>query len=198
MAGVRAKDHDDKRHIILNHAAELFAKQGFHKTSIAQIAKACNVTSKAWIYHYFPNKEAVLFTLLRDFIELVTGRVRVAIEPHSDGPTKLRAFVGECLTIYTEYRINYPMLFTEMAFLPDEQRREIRALERTYALLLFETLRVVNPQITRRKHEGMALTMIAFGAMNWTYTWFDEKGALKIDDIAEMITKMILRGIVEP
>ena len=65
MAGVRAKDHEDKRQLILDQSAELFARQGFHRTSISEIAKACNSSSKAWIYHYFPNKEAVLFTLLR-------------------------------------------------------------------------------------------------------------------------------------
>ncbi len=195
MVGVRAKDHDDKRQLILNQAAELFAKQGFHKTSIAEIARGCNVTSKAWIYHYFPNKEALLFTLIRDFLDYVTQRVKGAIEPHTDAAIRLRAFVGECLTIYEEYRINYPILFAEMNALPAEQQREIRVLERQYAQLLLEVLRAVNPEIDRRKHQAMAMTMIAFGAVNWTYTWFDSKGPFKIDEIADLITKMILQGI---
>ena len=118
MVGIRAKDHDDKRQLILDRAAELFARQGFHKTSISEISKACNVTSKAWIYHYFPNKEEVLFTLLRDFLELVSRRLRASMREDHPPRVALRAFVGECLSIYAQYRINYPMLFAEMAALP--------------------------------------------------------------------------------
>ena len=84
MVGVRAKDHDDKRQLILDRSAELFARQGFHRTSIAEIAKACHASSKAWIYHYFPNKETVLFTLLHEFLELAASRVRAAVDKHSD------------------------------------------------------------------------------------------------------------------
>ncbi len=56
MVGVRSKDHAEKRRLILDTAAALFAKQGFNKTSIAEISASCKA-SKAWIYHYFPTKE---------------------------------------------------------------------------------------------------------------------------------------------
>ena len=121
MVGVRAKDHGDKRQLILDRSAELFARQGFHRTSIAEIAKACNASSKAWIYHYFPNKETVLFTLLVEFLELAASRVRAAVDMHADPRERLHAFVLECLRIYAEYRINHAVLFSEMNLLPDER-----------------------------------------------------------------------------
>jgi AcrR family transcriptional regulator len=194
MVGVRAKDHEDKRQLILDRAAELFARQGFHRTSIAEIAKACNASSKAWIYHYFPNKETVLFTLLRDFLELITQRVHGAIAKQQEPRARLHAFVVECLRIYDEYRINYAVLFSEMSLLPADQVTELRAQERHYAELLRDLLLVVNPAIGKRKNEAMALTMIAFGAVNWTYTWFDSKGPLSLDRVAELTTALLLNG----
>lgn len=195
MVGVRAKDHDDKRQLILDRSAELFARQGFHKTSIAEIAKACKASSKAWIYHYFPNKEAVLFALLGDFIVMVTDRVRGVIAPIDDPRAALRAFVTECLRIYDEYRINYPMLFSEMTLLPAEQQKELRALEREYALLLRRIVEALNPGIAKKKNHAMALTLIAFGSMNWTYTWFDARGPLSLETVADLTTKMLLSGV---
>lgn len=195
MVGIRAKDHDEKRQLILDQSAELFARQGFHKTSIAEIAKACNVSSKAWIYHYFPNKETVLFTLLRDFILLVTTRVTDAVGRHDDVRKQFRAFVGECLHIYDEYRINYPVLFSEIALLPDEQQKEIRALERAYAKVLRDIVTLVNPAVMQRKHHAVALTMIMFGAVNWTYTWFDSTGPLSLDAVADLTTRLLLNGL---
>ncbi len=44
---------------ILMAAAELFARQGFHKTTITDIAQAVNLTSGA-VFHHFPTKEALL------------------------------------------------------------------------------------------------------------------------------------------
>jgi AcrR family transcriptional regulator len=40
-------------------AAELFARQGYHKTTITDIAQAVNLTSGA-IFHHFPSKETLL------------------------------------------------------------------------------------------------------------------------------------------
>lgn len=195
MVGIRAKDHDDKRQLILDRAAELFARQGFHKTSISEISKACHVTSKAWIYHYFPTKEEVLYTLLRDFLELVASRLRQSVQESHAPQQALRAFVGECLSIYAQYRINYPMLFAEMSALPAEPQGELRALEREIANLLRDVIVRVNPGVARRGKQAMAITLIAFGTINWTYTWFDAKGPLSLDTVADLITEMLLNGL---
>jgi len=44
---------------ILMTATELFARQGYHKTTITDIAQGVNLTSGA-VFHHFPSKEALL------------------------------------------------------------------------------------------------------------------------------------------
>ena len=44
---------------ILMAATELFARQGYHKTTITDIAQGVNLTSGA-VFHHFPSKEALL------------------------------------------------------------------------------------------------------------------------------------------
>lgn len=195
MVGVRAKDHDDKRQLILDRAAELFARQGYHKTSISEIAKACNVTSKAWIYHYFPNKDAMLVTLLSEVVEALTDRARVAIAEATTPEAKLRAFLLTCLQVYDKYRVNYPTLFTEMGALPEESQKQIRTAERRCTLLLREIVTQINPGIASRRAQSVALTMLAFGTVNWTYTWFQANGPLSLDAVADMATQMLIGGI---
>ena len=70
MARTRAEDYDEKRERIFDRAAELFARQGFARTSIAELAAHCQA-SKSWIYHYFPSKEAILYEILRDHMTLL-------------------------------------------------------------------------------------------------------------------------------
>lgn len=47
-----------KRMIIIE-ATKLFARQGFHKTTVAEIAKAIGMTQGA-LFHHFPNKRVLL------------------------------------------------------------------------------------------------------------------------------------------
>ena len=195
MVGVRAKDHYEKRQLILDRSAALFARQGFHRTSIADIAKACNSPSKAWIYHYFPNKEAVLHAQLVDFITMITARARAAIESQPDPRAQFRAFIGECLRIFDEYRVNYAILSGNIPSLSEDQQASIRALERDYAHVLRDIILMVNPRVSERRYEAMSLTMIVFGAVNWTYTWFDEKGTLSLEQLADLMTETLLGGI---
>ena len=49
-------------------ALELFANQGYHKTSINQIAKTVGV-SKSLIYNYFESKDHLLAHIIDVFIE---------------------------------------------------------------------------------------------------------------------------------
>lgn len=61
---IESKSTKDK---ITDTALELFANQGYHKTSINQIAKSVGV-SKSLIYNYFESKEDLLDEIVRDSI----------------------------------------------------------------------------------------------------------------------------------
>src|SRR5437763_12062615 len=51
--------YEAKREALLREAASAFNRQGFHATSLDDIARNLGVT-KAALYHYFPNKHALL------------------------------------------------------------------------------------------------------------------------------------------
>ena len=55
----RTELHDAKRGALLREAAAAFNRQGFHATSLEEIAGRLGV-SKAALYHYFPNKQVLL------------------------------------------------------------------------------------------------------------------------------------------
>lgn len=57
------------REVILTAALELFARNGFHNTSISQIAGKAGF-SKGLIYNYFESKEQLLQTILEEAIQM--------------------------------------------------------------------------------------------------------------------------------
>lgn len=62
MARGKAPTFQLQRATILDAAAGLFAAEGFHNASMAEIARACGV-SKALLYHYYRDKEHILYDI---------------------------------------------------------------------------------------------------------------------------------------
>ena len=60
---------EQTRKQILDAAFELFANEGYSKTSIAAVAKSAKV-SKGLIYHYFTSKEDILNGIIDNLVEL--------------------------------------------------------------------------------------------------------------------------------
>lgn len=193
MVGVRAKDHDGKRQLILEKSAELFGRQGFHKTSIAEIAAACGA-SKAWLFHYFPNKEAILYTLLFDFLQMFKQRTDAALQEAKIPNERFRAFVRECFRIYDEYRINYPLLFNDMQFLTTQEQEVLRTMEREYVATFRGLLQSINPRLTDTCTLA-PITLLAFGAVNWSYTWYDPDGPLPLEELVNLTERLLVDGL---
>lgn len=57
------------RQQILNAAFELFASEGYSKTSISAVARKAGI-SKGLIYHYFESKEAILEAIFDQLVEI--------------------------------------------------------------------------------------------------------------------------------
>jgi AcrR family transcriptional regulator len=85
-AGLRERKKRKTRDTIVRVAAELFAQQGYEKTTIAEIADAAEVSPRT-IFAYFPSKEDILFC---DFPEM-EERLAQALRERPEGATALDA-----------------------------------------------------------------------------------------------------------
>ncbi len=69
------------RRKILVEATRLFARQGYHKTTVTDIANAIGMTQGA-LFHHFPNKEALLEAVVRR-LSRGFAEYRAAMDPDS-------------------------------------------------------------------------------------------------------------------
>jgi AcrR family transcriptional regulator len=95
--GLRARKKQKTRETITHVALELFCKQGYEQTTIAEIADAAEVSPRT-IFAYFPSKEDILFS----DTPAVHERWARALEGRAEGVTALdalRQLIAESLEL---------------------------------------------------------------------------------------------------
>lgn len=100
----------DTRNTIIAAATDAFARQGYHKTSIDQIAKAAGV-SKGAVYYFFENKAALFLAIVQEGMAYLEGRI--ATVRTSDAPTgqAFRQLVSAYVSIFRSYPKIVSLLF---------------------------------------------------------------------------------------
>jgi TetR/AcrR family transcriptional regulator len=192
MARSRASDYDDKRRAILNRSAELFSEFGYDRASMSRIAQACGV-SKANLYHYYKDKEELLFDVIRFHLEELLDVVDAADDATLPPQERLRALVGALLEAYRDADSQHNVQISSLRFLPPARQTELRAMERELVALFSGAVAAVAPQLKDSKLLK-PVTMSLFGMMNWHYLWFRDGGAVTRADYADLVTRLIADG----
>jgi AcrR family transcriptional regulator len=195
MARTRASDFEEKQHSILKSAAAVLAEQGMEKASMAQIAIHCRV-SKALLYHYYPSKNELIFAIVHTHLVELEASLAAVVDDGLPPEAKLRVLVGVVLEKYRGADDAHKVQLVGMDALSDEQRADIRAVERRIVRHFSKVLRQINPALDRPERPLlMPITMSLFGMMNWVYMWFREGGLITRGDYADVATTLILEGV---
>ncbi|MFF9806227.1 TetR/AcrR family transcriptional regulator [Streptomyces coeruleorubidus] len=85
MDGTRQRRRGDTRQRIQDVALELFAEQGYEKTSLREIAERLEVT-KAALYYHFKTKEEILVSIFEDLTKPIEELIEWGRQqPHTLG-----------------------------------------------------------------------------------------------------------------
>src|SRR6201991_285679 len=195
MARSRAKDYDDKRHFILHRSAQLFAESGYVGTSMNTIADACRV-SKALLYHYYPDKEAILFDILAAHLEKLVAAVEQADDDVANPQARLKTIISTLLEQYRHADAEHQVQIASLKLLPKEKQQPLLAMERVLVDILAAALAAARPRVSH-KRVLKPLTMTVFGMLNWHYLWFREGGSMTRAEYADFVTRLILAGAAD-
>ncbi|AXK83671.1 TetR/AcrR family transcriptional regulator [Pseudolabrys taiwanensis] len=191
MARPRSADYDDKRQAILSHSAAVFAKHGYDRASMAEVAQACGV-SKALLYHYYVNKAELLFDILHAHLQVLVDAVH-AVDKTLPPRERLRGLVGALLEAYRDADNEHKIQLNELSKLPPKRQKVLTDMERDLVRVFADTIAAVNPALA-----GDALlkpvTMSLFGMINWHYMWFRDGRALTRGDYADLVTTLLVEG----
>jgi TetR/AcrR family transcriptional regulator, cholesterol catabolism regulator len=190
------RPYDERLDRFLSRAAKLFADQGYHSTTMRDLAAATDM-SLAGMYYYVSGKEELLHRIQeRCFTGVLAGaeRVLAGLGPAEPGE-RLQAFIRHHVTFFAAHMAEMKVLSHEANSLTGERQRKVDAIKRCYVDLLERLLKDVAPE--EPAVERSAAAYMLFGMMNWIYNWYDPAGEIDPERLAELIARTFVGGFAE-
>lgn len=171
---------------VLASALTAFAEQGYHGTSIRDIAAGAGL-SVAGLYHHYRSKQDILMALMVAVMADLLGRTRAALAGAADASAAARfdALVDALLRFHLERQAE--------AFVASSEIRSLDAGNReTYVALRDEQQRMISDVVGEAAAEGAfdvphvedasrAVATLCVGVA----TWYHPDGALLPDEVVE-------------
>jgi AcrR family transcriptional regulator len=131
---------------VLREAARLFARRGFHGTTIEDLGAACGISGPA-LYKHFASKDEVLARLLVGISEQLLAGGRAVVQGASGPFEAVRGLVA----FHADFATSEPDLIRvqdrDLANLSPDAARQVRSLQRAYVEVWVDALRRVRPEL---------------------------------------------------
>src|SRR6201995_3084353 len=164
----RSPKWEQRRHAIVDTSAKVFARQGYHATSITELC-AANDLGKGALYHYIGSKEKLLAAIHdRVMDEVMIGADRVAAAGGS--PSKQLAMLGEeLLDVIHRYPDHVWVFLHEFPALTGERAEQFRVRRRGYGRRVEKILQAGVAAGEFRALDPRLTAMAWFGMHNYAY-----------------------------
>ena len=193
MARTKAAGFDKQRAAIRDAAAREFAAKGYAAATIADVARECGV-SKALMYHYYRDKQHLLADIAESYIERLLAIIEQVRAESLPPPAHLRRLIDLFMAEYEHSAARHRVLVQDVKYLQRTHRSRILGKERKVVEGFAEVISKLVPH-GDRSTLMKPLTMILFGMINWTFTWFKSRGPLSYADMAPMVADLFLGGV---
>jgi TetR/AcrR family transcriptional regulator len=181
-----------RRAEILHAALRAFGEKGYHTTTLDDIAEHVGVRKTA-LYHYFPDKEAILYGCHRESLGELARIMREAarLETASE---KLAHVIREHVRVMTDTLQGSPLAFEVTALSREKQARMIAGRDRYERQLRRIIDRGMRDGEFRRGDSKIAVFVI-LGAINWIARWYRPEGALRAGELGTKFADQLLEGL---
>jgi TetR/AcrR family transcriptional regulator, cholesterol catabolism regulator len=183
------------REQLVRAAARLFREQGFHGTSVAEIASAAWIT-KSSLYHHFASKQALLAEILTDTASRVTPAVEAIASADLPAADRLRA-AARCHVVELIHDQDMVACFVEEGrFLASEYRDDFVAARDRYEQSFRRILQDGIHSGEFRPVSVRLASLAVLGMCNSVVHWYQPSGDLDVDAVAEQFADLAVRSLL--
>lgn len=186
----------DRREQVYSAAGTLFSRNGYHATSMRDIARELNLQGGS-LYAHIESKEDVLWELVQRAAREFLGAARPLAQTSAPASERLRGLIHQHVRVLTRHRDDATVFLHEWRFLAPERRQAVQRQRDEYEALFRRVIedgiksgefRSVDPGLT-------ALAVLSVG--NWMYQWYKPDGSLTPEQIASSFSELLLNGVMK-
>lgn len=111
----------DRRELILNCAAEMFARKGIGATTVREIADAVGILSGS-LYHHFDSKDAMVEEVLRSYLDTIRARYAEVMAGEHTPTERLHELVRASLLVTEQRPYATAVYQNELHYLREQTR----------------------------------------------------------------------------
>jgi AcrR family transcriptional regulator len=183
----------NRRDEILDAAGQLFSRQGFHATSMRDLARAVNLQGGS-LYAHIQSKEEVLFELVNRAADEFLSSAE-AISPDLSPKEQLERLVRGHLEVIVRELDNATVFFHEWKFLNPELQRKITARRDAYEAHFRRVIEEGVQQGQFQVEDVRLAALFVLSALNWTYHWYRPGGKLTLEALSNQYCTLIFRTL---
>ena len=181
-----------RRQDILHAALRAFRENGYHATTLDDIAEHVGVRKTA-LYHYFPDKEAILYECHRESLSEIRQLMKEAMKLET-AAERLAHIIQEHVRVMTDTMDGSPIAF-EVPALSAERQAEVIAARDRYE----RSLRKIIDQGVKsgefRQVDSKITVFVILGAINWIARWYQPEGTLHAQELGSEFANHLVGGL---
>lgn len=179
---------------ILQAAAQIFRRKGYHAASMQDIADAVHL-QKASLYHHVTGKQDILLAILDKALDLLIDDLQQVVDSDLTPEEKIRRAMQIYIERLTEDTSLAAVLLLEYRSLePDLRVRHIERRDRYDHLWRGLIREGVEAKLFRPVDEAVA-TFALLGVQNWMITWFRQDGRFTARQLADQFCDLFINGL---
>ncbi|RWK98084.1 MAG: TetR/AcrR family transcriptional regulator [Mesorhizobium sp.] len=192
MARTTGSDGEKTEAAVREAAVSLIARLGYEAMSMRQLAAEVGVQAAA-LYRYFPTKEDLLFTLMREHMQGLIEAWDAARPAAADPATRLAAYVENHIAFHIERRHSTHVSNMELRSLSHDRLTQILRMRTAYEKELRVILRDGAEAGVFRVEDTGLTAMALIQMMTGVIVWFRPGERLSISEVTATYLSMTMR-----
>lgn len=171
MPAFEKNNYPSRHEAVRQQALQLFAKRGFSRVSIRDLATHLGISSGS-IYQYIDSKEALLFELIEELYEYLLQAARHNQRSVATPAARLYTLFDAHLQLHASMAEYFHVAQHELHCLSERQQVRIHELCDMYQDCFVKEIVLLTGQPEHQAHRSAARTLI--GMLNQLPTWLDD------------------------
>jgi TetR/AcrR family transcriptional regulator, cholesterol catabolism regulator len=192
-AELAARKHSVVRDEILLSATLLFAERGYRAISMDDIAATLEYT-KSVIYYYFKSKNEILWQIICRTLDKYTSDIEAIRARKEDPDTMLLAMLRQHALLVMNNSEWSAIFNKELSELTPQQQQQLSRLKRGYDAMFWS---VYQDGVAAGAFRDLPVHIVIGGMLgmcNWLYTWYNPKGPMSAEEIADHFIELMRDG----